>query len=110
MRAKSAAIMTCLRRMRSLTTPDRGPMNVCGSTCKTSASATDPARLISNPCLNATSQVPYGFANLDQGNPYTLSVKETAPYQLPGGKLYPQCGQKPYPSRPSGRTYHFRDQ
>ena len=43
MRPRSAAIMTCLRRTRSLTIPAVGPMKVCGNTCNTSANATDPA-------------------------------------------------------------------
>ena len=47
MRPISAAIITCLRRSRSFTTPDVGPIRVCGRTCSTSASATDPARPVS---------------------------------------------------------------
>ena len=43
-RATSAVIMTRFRRTRSLMTPAAGPMNVWGSTCSTSARATELAR------------------------------------------------------------------
>lgn len=43
MRERSAAIITLRRLIRSLTTPAKGPMKVCGSTCNISARATEEA-------------------------------------------------------------------